>query len=325
MLQLFRRKRTAATGAETVSLDPAFGDPDGARLRQALRARDWSTARGILSAASHPDDFSFYLRLATEAQGCEEWLPVIVRAQLHDTLPLLVYGARAIGWAWDARSSYRAKYVGRDQFERLRIAEDCLQGVVRREPDNTAAWCQLIITARGLQLGADEARHRFDQAVARHPHDVLAHRQLLQQLCPKWGGSFEAVHNFVRRAVTDAPPGSPLWSLVPDAHLEEYLERGHDKDALRYMRSATVRASLHEAADRSVRHPQYVRRPGWPLVHNYFAAAFSLAGEPAAAAEQFRILGDLATDRPWGYIGGFVPEREYCAHRAAAFRATGVR
>jgi hypothetical protein len=84
-----------------------------------------------------------------------------------------------------------------------------------------------------------------------------------------------------------------------------------------YLMSSQVCDSLHTAADRSVRHPAYQKKPGWPYVHNVFAMAFDLAGERAAAAEQFEIIGDLVTESPWGYTYAD-PGQGYCLRRAAA-------
>jgi hypothetical protein len=320
MKNLFRRP--GSDRPKTVPIDPAGGDPVAAGLIAALEAADWPTARSVLTSVD-PEFLSLYTGYAMDVQGAEQWLPDIVRRDLDDPLPLLVYGARAIGWAWDARTSARAKNVSREQFEvfweRLRIAEDCLQGVVRRSPDNTAAWYHLLITARGLELGIDEARSRFDRAVARYPYHTGLHNVFLQQLLPKWGGSWELAHGFADRAVANGPPGTSLGSLIAAVHIEHWLDLPAGEDD-KYIGSGPVRESLRAAADRSIRHPGYRPRPGWPGAHNTFAAAFCLSGDLPAAAEQFRLLGDLATEFPWCYLRGGAGAA-YCTWRKVAVRA----
>jgi hypothetical protein len=302
-------------------IDPACGDPDSARLRDALAAADWPTARHLLDGRD-PDHLAFMLDMSSSVPGPEQWLPDVIRADLRDTLTPLMYGARVVDWAWDARTGARAKNVGRDQFavfhERLRLAEDCLQDVVRREPDNTAGWYQLLLVARGLELGEDEAKHRFDQIIARHPTHLRAHLQMLQQLCRKWGGSHEKMHAFAREAAAAAPAGSPLGLLIVYAHIEEWLDLGSEGRG--YFKSPEVIASIHAAADRSVRHPDYRPQPGWPTVHNPFAMAFCLAGEHAAAAQQFRVIGDHVTRMPWTYLKG-KPGATFLARRTTAYAA----
>jgi hypothetical protein len=325
-MPLFRRTKTVAPPAApepSLTIDPAYGDRDAALLRAAMAAGDWPTARGLLLAGHDHDDFAFLVDVASRVPGSERWLPDAVRADLGDPLPLLLYGTRAINWAWEARTGARAKNVGRDQFEvffeRLRLAEDCLQDVVQRDPRNTAALTGLVSLARGLELGQDEARRRFDRVVEQHPTHFRAHVQMLQQVCRKWGGSHEAMHAFARDTVAAAPPGSRLGSLVASAHLEEWMDMGSEGGL--YFKSPEVLAQLHAAADRSVRHPDYRQRKGWPQDNNPFAMTFALAFDQAAAAEQFRIIGDLVTELPWAYyrnnaIGAFT------SRRATAYAAT---
>jgi hypothetical protein len=314
-MALFRRRSEAT---ETIPIDPALGDTTGARLYAALLARDWPGARDAFDQAADAQHFAFLVNIASKVTGLEEWLPQVVGESLGETLPLLVYGARAIGWAWDARTGQLARYVSQDRFElffeRLRIAEDCLKDVVRREPDNAAAWHQLIITARGLELGQEESQRRFERVVALCPGHLPAHQAMLQNLCEKRSGSHQAMHTFAQQATaTAAPlmvaplpaacrctPGSPLGHLIAQAHIEHWLREGSNSNS--YLGRRKVKRDLHEAADSSVRHPDYRRQPGWPTVHNPFAMAFSLAHEKAAAAEQFQIIGDLYTEIPWGYL-----------------------
>jgi hypothetical protein len=318
---LFRRRSTPPPDPATLPIDPAQGDADAARLRTAMSSGDWPTARAILESATDPDDHAFFVDMACRVPGSEEWLPDVVRDNLDSTLPLLMYGARAIDWAWEARSSARARHVTRDQFavffERLHIAEDSLRAVVRREPDNTTAWTNLITTSRGLQLGLDESRARLDRVLAVHPGHIRAHSLFLQDACRKWHGSHEQMHAFAREAMLKAPAGSPLGYLVADAHIEHWmdLDSGPDAD---YIRSPQVRSSLLEAADRSVRHPAYRKQRGWPYIHNVFAMALSMAGEMQAAAEQFREIGDLVTRFPWTYHSND-PGATFCKLRSIVY------
>jgi len=322
------RKGTTADITGPVRIDPAMGDAPAARLRSAMAAADWTTARGIIAGASDAQDQSFYTKIAADVPGSEEWLPGVIRADLTDVLALLVYGARAIVWAWEARTTARARYVSREQFEvffeRLHVAEDALQAVVRRDPDMVPAWHQLLTTARGLRLGVDEARRRFEEVDSRCPGHLFAHRQMLQMLCAKWYGSHEEMHAFARESLARSPFGSPVGSLVAVAHLENWLHLGTDSQRAHYVRRRSVRDSLRDAADSSVCHPDYRRAPGWPEAHNDFAMAFCLAGDYPAAAEQFRSVGAIATKLPWGYLGDD-PGTTFAAYRRRALQKAPAR
>ncbi len=324
-MPLLRRRRQSDETVTAWPIDPAMGDPDAGRLITAMAGADWPAAREILAAATDDQDLSFYTQVAAAVPGSEEWLPGIVRANLDDTLPLLVYGARGIEWAWEARTGRRARYVDRDQFEvffeRLRVAEDALQGVVRREPDNVTAWTNLLTTARGLQLGVDEARRRFDEVDSRYPGHLNAHRTMLQMLCAKWAGSHQQMHDFARESMAKAAPGSQIGSLVAAAHLENWLHLGRSEERAAYFARPSVRASINEAADQSVRHPDYRLWPGWPVTHNQFAAAFSLARDYPSAADQFRVIGTLVTRGPWQYFSNN-PGYSFAERRHRAYTNT---
>src|SRR5262245_2726228 len=273
-MRLFRRRRW--TGPTTLTVDPTFGDPQARAVRTAMLARDWPTARSILSSAADQDQISFLVGIAADAPALDDWFPDILRAEVDSTVALLVHGDRMIRSAWEARSARLAKYVSGDQFalffERLRVAEDALESVARREPENATAWSRLVTTARGLQLSKDESRRRFDRAVAAHPRHHAAHTAMLQSICQKWGGSHEEMFHFARSSFAAAPPGSPLGYLIPDAHFERMISFDTGKESLAYIRGRDVRAEILAAADRSIRRPDYRRGPYWAVVHNTFAA-----------------------------------------------------
>lgn len=300
----FRRGGRAST-AQLPVIDPAQGDPVAARLVAAAKQGDWRTLSAVLSAVEHPDDHMFSVKAAAFTSGVERWVDDWVAAEPRSVLPLLIKGAHAIDWAWEARGGGRADTVGDEAFKlffrRLKLAEDCLDEVTERDPDSATAWAFLVILGRGRQLGIEETRRRFEEVRRRHPWHLQAHDHMLQQLCRKWGGSHELMHEFAGQTLAAMPAGSPLGRLTAIAHLEHWLDLPPEED-LRYIGSAEVRAQLHAAADRSVRHPDYVRRPGWPSVHNAFAMAFAFSSEWVAAGEQFDLLGDLVTEWPWEYM-----------------------
>ncbi|GII54931.1 hypothetical protein Pth03_33200 [Planotetraspora thailandica] len=227
---------------------PPGGDPLAAQLIAAGKAGDWRTLTDLLAPIDHPDDHTFYLKIAADVGGAERWVDDWVAAEPRSPLPLLFKGAHAIFWAWEARGGGRANTVSENAFKlffkRLTLAENCLDDVTDRDPD-----------------------------------------------------------------------------LPVVAHLEQWLDLGDEGPA--YLRSAEVRASLHEAADRSVRHAEYVRRPRWPNYHNEFAMAFALSQDWAAAADQFDLIGDLVTEWPWQYLNGRQPDVPFLRWRTRTYQELG--
>ncbi|MEU4640266.1 DUF4034 domain-containing protein [Micromonospora sp. NPDC023814] len=298
-----------------------MGDPTAQALCEALRRQDWRTARDVLIPVTDPDHHAFCLWAACRVQGVQDWIGEWVDAEPQSTLPLLVRGAHAVDWAWEARGDAWASRTSHEQFRefhrRLTLAEDCLKEVVARDPDDTTARSFLVTAARGLQVDREEAERRFYEVVARHPWHRLAHVQMLQYRCAKWFGSHEEMFGFARTVAAEAPPGTGLAHLVSMAHLELWLKLPEGEDD-QYLQQSEVLEELHSAADRSVRHPAHGRYPGWPAPHNNFAMCFALGGDHAAAAEQFRRIGDMVTQLPWAYLDGDDPGTPFAQWREKA-------
>ncbi|MFG3490317.1 hypothetical protein [Streptomyces sp. NPDC047972] len=310
-------------GRPGVRVEKDSGDPAVARVREAAVAADWATVREVLEARPESENRVELLWAVGDAAGVEQWITRVIDDQPEAPLPKLVAGIRHISWGWEARTGARASQVSREQFEvfhtRLRKAEEWLYETAEREPRWTSPWYGLQVTGRGLQVGQETARRRFEATVRRDPHHLEAHQQQLQQVCDKWGGSHEEMHAFARESAFKAPAGTLLGQLVAVAHIEEWLSLDSGPDAA-YMGRPEVRTSLHEAADHSYRHPDFVRRGGWNQVLNTFAMAFSLAGDRTAAQECFRATDGRVTEFPWYYLDGNDPAAAYRKQRSSAGR-----
>lgn len=289
------------------TIDPAFGDPGLALVLERGRAGDWPGVRAVLEQARDQADLTTLIATVTDLPRSEQWLTRAVEQDAGDTLALLASGARQISWGWEARTGAYARDVSREQWrvfgERLERAEEQLYEVAEREPQWLGPWYFLQISGRGASVGKEMATKRFEAAIRRYPHHPASYRQRLQQACAKWGGSHEQMHAFARESMLAAPEGSRLGELVALAHIEQWLSLDSGEDG-RYMRNPAVARSLHDAAERSVRHPAFDRGDRtWTGAHNAFAMAFSLAGELRAADRLFTELDGRATESPWYYLG----------------------
>jgi hypothetical protein len=313
-----RRGRGARAGAiSPVPIDRSFGDPELAALRQAAHGADWPAMEAILRPARERGD---YERLAFLVGGVDDlggdFLLKLPEQLPRDPLALTVAGARHSAWAWEARTGYRATQVSQEQFrifhERLKGAEEHLYTAVELDPDNAAPWYTLCMVSRGLEHGTEITRRRFEAGIRRSPGHVGLHRQMMQQLCAKWGGSHEEMHAFAREALAAAPPGSGLGELVALAHIEHWLDLDQGPDDI-YIRDPAVLAELRAAADASVFHPGFAPTSSPYPALNAFAMAFWLAGDKPAAARLFERIGDHATRAPWQYRGE--PEKVFAVAR----------
>lgn len=299
--------------------EPCVNIPSLAHLRAAVVNNDWGATQAYFDFLDHEDDRALASGVVDSISSSERFLERIVAEQPGSALARTLLAKRYITVGWGIRSSYRAKHVSREQFRQfhdwLRRAERLLIDVCAEYPSYALAWATRLTTARGLELGHAEARRRYDRLAEHHPHHIQGQVLLLQQLCPKWGGSWEEAHGFARACLESAPPGSHAGRLVAEVHTERWLD---DSDAGHsdYLRSPAVRDEILAAAALSVQHPDY--RPGfhWVGDHNEFAGALSMGGHHREAAPFFRTLGNKATSSPWEYFGN--EEVQFLKHRKTA-------
>lgn len=293
--------------------------PEHRWLQQAAQAGDWAAIRTFAGKFPRGADRTFVTTTVADVAGIEHPLRELVAANPNDLLAATLLAAREVIIGWEIRTAARASQVSREQFRELhrhlRQAEQLLIRVTALDPANDLAWTERLTTARGLQLGQNEARRRYDRLTRHYPAHFTAQARLLQQLCPKWSGSWEALHSFARECMQTAPPGALNAGLVAEAHLEHWLDL-NKSERTEYLRRPDVHRELVEAADRSVLHPAFRRTYGWVTVQGAFAALFSLIGDLPRAAVHFRALGNLASQYPWSYLGD--PAEAYTRHRAAA-------
>ncbi|MEU2611131.1 hypothetical protein ABZ570_06000 [Micromonospora sp. NPDC007271] len=290
-----------------VDADPAAAFPEVNAMRAALAARDWLGVRQLLD----PRDWawrSLLVNAVDDVDGVDQFLRQVLARQPDDTVAATMLAAYLVGAGWKIRTAQRAEYVSREQFDRfhehLRQAEQLLIDVCAREPGNVLAWQERLNTARGLGLGQAEARRRYDRLARYAPHQLSAQSTLLQQLCPKWGGTWEAAFAFARERALAAPEGAQNAVLLADAHFERFCSLDSDGERAAYAQDPRVVHDIWTAAQRSVLHPGFRHEPGWVATRSVFAYWFGLIGQWAAAAAQFAALGHLASEYPWSYLDG---------------------
>ncbi|MGW2517200.1 hypothetical protein ACWC09_09225 [Streptomyces sp. NPDC001617] len=299
--------------------DPFDALPELAPLRTAAQAGDWAATQAFFASLDSADKVSFASGALADVWGTEKYLKEAAEAHPEDPLPRALLAERYVRLGWKARSAALAQHVTREQFKEfhdwLRKAERLLIEVCAEQPESAPAWAARLLTARGLELGQSEARRRYDRLAEHHPHHFRAQSQLLQQLCPKWGGSWEAAHGFADESASAAPEGSYAGVLVAEAHIEHWGGLT-GAGATEYLRDVSVRDDLRRAAGISVLHPGH--RPGWHGIngHSTFALAFSLGGHLGDAARHFTALGNTASESFWSYLPDW--KSRFTKYRTAA-------
>lgn len=302
----------------TFTTDPAAAYPEVEPVRTAMEAGDWPAARAQLTG--RPADTRTRLIQICAEYAAPGFLESVVRADPADTTAAAMLAHRIIDEAWTVRTRARAQHVSREQFEKfheiLGSAERLTAETVAHDGSDPAVWTMRLLVARGLEMGQAEARRRYDQVALRDPHHLSAQSQLLQQLCPKWGGTLEAMHDYARGCARSAPEGAHNAVLIAEAHFEHALDLSGG--AHKYLNSREVATELREAAERSVLHPSFQRTVGWVYVYHAFAMVFGLMGDRATARPLFEATGNLVSEMPWRYFGDPIPV--FREHRERAMR-----
>ncbi|MEU0603255.1 hypothetical protein ABZ484_34275 [Streptomyces sp. NPDC006393] len=294
----------------------ALGDTRVLALVEAAGAGDWEAVKSALAPFDLGRDHLVLGELA-DLDGVQAWIGRAVEEDKeHRATALLISGARHIKWGWEARTSARAVHVKPEQWrlfhERLRIAEEQLLEAAELRPEWVSPWRRLLTSGRGMSLGSAVNETRLDAALRRDPPDLETHIEWVSQLQPRWGGEPGQALAFAREAFAGAPEGHRLGCVIAMAHIEDWVESDRD-DCLA---TPEIQDELLEAAEHSILHPAYVRRPGWQHDFNMFAMALSLACERIALPRVFRELQGAYTSWPWSYVGQ--PEKMYARARRNA-------
>jgi hypothetical protein len=307
----------AAPAAEF--FDPWAFLPDGTGLRAACADGDVAAALSIVRGLTTHDDVEAALwgiAGRSTKHGRIAFTTAIEAADDGTPLARTLLGIRYIAVAWAIRTGARAEHVSASQFEQfqdwLRRAERILFDVCSEYPDYVPAWEARITTARGLQLGHGEARRRYDRLAALDPQVFAAQRVYLQQILPKWSGSWDDASAFVEECAAGAAPGALGPLLVVDVAIERWL------DGMKTVPPETVDA-VREAAARSVWHPDHRGGAGAAIAHANLALFYTLAKLPTEAWSHFEALGETPVEAMWKYRPD--PEAAYRKGRDAAAKA----
>jgi hypothetical protein len=279
--------------------DQAAAFPELVELRESVRAADWTAIELFFAGLSDVDMTAYAVTVVADVTGAEEFLAELPPSPLARRL----LAARLIAKAWEIRTAKRAEYVSREQFDGMREqlcrAEPILLELTAEDPGDAVAWSFRLRTARGLEVGQSEARRRYDRLARSAPHSYAGQSQLVQQLCPKWSGSWEALHAFARECMDKAPPGALSPTAVGEAHIEHYVEL-EGEAATAYLRDVDVQREVIAAAEKSVLHPDFAGGYHWPQAYGIFAAMLGKIGDRERAAACFRALGnEVASEYPW--------------------------
>ena len=288
----------------TLQFDDDLGDPAAHALRDQLEEGRITEAAAWLAAVRQWDARAFYVDCASRWSGRPAWLDPWVASSSASALPLLVRGDHAIHWAWAARGNAWEPAPGAEATfeERLLLAESDLRHAAELDPGDPTAPCLLIRVARGRRLSLAEKFDTFQMLVARDPRHRRGHAEMLRSLTEKWGGSHDLMFQFARSARDGAPAGSPLHTLIVEAHIERWLVADREGPDADYWHRPAVVEDVSEAAAAYLAAPPVEATPLDIIDRSHFAFAFSAMGEWVAARRHFQAMS-LPYRWPWAMFG----------------------
>jgi hypothetical protein len=292
-------------------IDPARGDAEAQRLRQAAGVRDWRSVDAALSATREVLRREFLADAV--AMNCEDlsWVDAWVREQPESQSARLMWGASAVQLAWKVRSGLAPQYVSSDQMKGfhdwLNHAQEQLNAAATMDPDDSAPWVALLWCGVGLEIPIDDARARWDNAMRRNPQTELSALAFTTHLGPRWNGESDLMWTFIRELVGHEPEGSPRWSLVPHGHMEQWVsERMRGGSAVhpsRYWEQAEVQRDIKDAHAKYLGSPAKRRSYLEPQFRELFAGCFYLMGARDLLRKELEQIGPGIQGLPWGYLG----------------------
>jgi hypothetical protein len=286
----------------------AFHGEEALRREMAqLREGQWRPAATRFAQTRDADERAFVSALMLEHVG--RWIDEWHRAEPMRDEPLILRGLGHIASAWAARGSGRAEDVPEEAWpvfhEGLQRAEEDLRAATELDARDALPWACLQISGRGLEVGVDELRARFEEGRARAPQGWHLAWSTLESLTEKWSGTHELMFQFAREVSSGAPEGSGLHALVAEAHHHRWFYfrmEGDGEGERSYYRSPEVQEELRRTWARGPGSPAFRAGRFAPNQRAVFAFGFSLGGDDASARAVFEQLDRVTTD-PWQHLG----------------------
>ncbi|MFD3538526.1 hypothetical protein ACFWUQ_03390 [Streptomyces sp. NPDC058662] len=300
----------AARTEERQAVAHAAWDGDWKAAERYIRAagKDWDERWDrleLLQQVAREDDAWLHAWRAAEPGNCDA-------ATLHASI--------MVHRAWEIRGSGYVHEVPASDMNTFRAMlpaaiEEARQAALL-DPENPGPWVVMITAARGARYGHSQFEWLWEGLTARAPHHYEGHGQALQYWCAKWHGSDRRMMRFARRAVGNAPAGSPLAGIYLQA-LRELTDR---RGSVALPVTPMTRKVLRQVAASFEQVPPDDER--LPSLRHLLAHSMLRAMMYAAALEQFRLIGPWCGARPWQGDGNPVAAFETARGTAAKLSRT---
>ncbi|WP_418961161.1 hypothetical protein [Streptomyces tritici] len=267
-------------------------------VAQAAWAGDWRPAAAYVAAAGDDWD-SRWSRTEVLQQIADEddaWLEAWRSEQPDNCDAATVHAGLLLHRAWEIRGVEYAPMVPAERMQQFQAllpqAMNAAHAAAELDPRNPGPWVVMITAARAMSYSHKQFRGLWEGLTARAPHHYMGHCQALQYWCGKWHGSDRRMLAFARRAVGNAPAGSPLAGMFLHALQELDTRGGTGREQARKSRRtlARITQSLAQVDPDDENLPQ---------LRHLLAYYLLQARRHEAALEQFRLIGRWCGAFPW--------------------------
>lgn len=183
----------------------------------------------------HKLSYEFYRGDPEIAQPLDAW----IKQQPGDAFAYLARGVYRLKMGWLSRGGKFASQTSPGQFRDMAawraLAVADLDQAIKRMPRLVEAYCYLIEADQ--TAGSQRARALFERAIKINPDSFIAREFYLHTLTPRWGGSYEAMAQFIQ-TFRDADSRTPeLRALAgriaaDQADMLAYADRNTEAKAL---------------------------------------------------------------------------------------------
>lgn len=212
-----------------------FGYPtqtiDKLAVRQLLRAKSYDALDRVLAAYAdsvlrdHRLEyrlFDAYAAFGVAVPALEPLLTEWVKKRPNSAAALLARASFFKASGWNARGYSYVGETSNEQFARMgnffRLSAADLGAALRLAPNSIAAYRQLIDLSSS-QRDRKASRRLLDEALKLQPHSFVLRAAHMNNLLPRWGGSYEAMARFaeesapyaLRNPRIDALKGYVAW------------------------------------------------------------------------------------------------------------------
>ncbi|MFE0464249.1 hypothetical protein ACFW1A_33845 [Kitasatospora sp. NPDC058965] len=270
-------------------------------IADAAFAGDWRPAAAYIAAAGQDwdENWSRLELLRSIAREDDAWLTTWRAEDPNNCDAATLEADRMVNRAWEVRGRGYANETPEENITQFRAllpaAIEAAQRAALLDPQNPGPWVVMVTAARGAQYKPERFWTLWVELVARAPHHYEGHWQGMQYWCAKWFGSNKQMLEFARRAMDNAPAGSPLAGIYLHALSELEARRSNPPSGYaakkRLAAVATALAAVREDDDHL------------PALRHLLAYYLGRAGMHGAALEQFRLLGPWCGSSVWAKNG----------------------